>query len=119
FLFFNSCYSGGMQGTLDELENENTIFLAAVATSNQIAQLDDSKDNGCWTQCFLSNTWLGYQVGHGFNGAINTDLNNIFWDGSDLYKEHKDDNIHWYSEYKSPWLFNPSEQAFYLSNYGI
>ncbi|MHA1829274.1 MAG: caspase family protein [Candidatus Heimdallarchaeaceae archaeon] len=123
FLFFDSCYSGGMQGALNNLDNKNSIFLTAAAASNQKAYIDAVNYNGCWTQCFLNEAWLGCNLGSsgniGYDGDIKTDLNFIFSDGKKAYTDHLfTSHTLYYSSYQTPWIWSHGSD-FYLSNYGI
>ena len=116
FLFFDSCHSFGIRNTLDDLSNKDTLFFSAAADWDEIAYEDKDNYNGCWTRCFLEESWQIF-----YNGDINEDFENIFFKGLDKYYDHTGDPDY-ETDKQKPKRWNHYRDVhgiFCLSKYGI
>jgi hypothetical protein len=63
FFFFDNCRSGGIIDSLDDMSNENDIYVAATCSYQGNGYPCEEKENGYWTLYFLEFTWIGNNSG--------------------------------------------------------
>jgi len=114
FLFFDSCYSYGMKYELDNMDNSDTVFLAAAADDDETAYEDWDNDNGCWTQCFLNYAWKYYYSGS-TTLSFNTIFNKAVWAYNYIYLG----SVNYYNDNQNPVKWNNYGSSFCLSKEGL
>ncbi len=80
FFFFDSCNSGGIIDSLDDMLNEDYIYVATTCTADGLGYDYPLKSNGRWTYFFLEYSWINQ---HG--GLETVSMETVFSDGYDEY----------------------------------
>ena len=80
FFFFDSCNSGGIIDSLDDMPNEDYIYVATTCTEDGDGYDYDAESNGRWTYFFLEHSWINQ---HG--GLTTVSMETVFSDGYYMY----------------------------------
>jgi len=74
FFFFDSCGSGGIIDSLDDMSNEDHIYIAATCTEDGYGYDGyPARPNGAWTYYFLEYSWIAH-----FGGTRSTSMESVF-----------------------------------------
>ncbi|UJG41296.1 MAG: caspase family protein [Candidatus Heimdallarchaeum aukensis] len=112
FLFFDCCYSYGMQEELAEIGSKDHILLTSSCDKNEISYYDKANEKSCWTQSFLVESWIN-------NNEPEDPVIDVFNDAIIYFRAHITNGDDYYSTDQNPQLWNPYGNNFRLTKYGI
>ncbi|MBK5115254.1 MAG: carboxypeptidase regulatory-like domain-containing protein [Candidatus Heimdallarchaeota archaeon] len=73
FFFFDSCNSGGIISSLDDMPNEDYIYVATTCTKDGYGYDSPTHSNGLWTYYFLEYSWID-----NYSGSRSTSMETVF-----------------------------------------
>ncbi|NHK32824.1 MAG: hypothetical protein FK730_15850 [Asgard group archaeon] len=80
FFFFDSCNSGGIISSLNDMPNEDYIYVATTCTEDGFGYDYPAQSNGRWTYFFLEYSWIDQH-----DGLTTASMETVFSDGYDEY----------------------------------
>ncbi len=94
FFFFDSCNSGGIISSLDDMPNEDYIYVATTCNEDGYGYDSSTYSNGLWTYYFLEYAWINHYSGsrsYSMEIVFDYALANYPYGGDDTPQEYDGD----------------------------